>query len=82
MKTPMKRTQQKNPKREPQPQLRVKASEGDLTTYRETARRFGYSEMAPFVRRLLDAASRSNPDTGLIQFFRGSDGVGDAFRAA
>lgn len=58
------------------PQIRIKTELEAIERHRETARKFGYSSLAPFIRRLLDAADKANPDTGVINFFRGSDDAG------
>lgn len=58
------------------PQIRVKTDAVAIERHRKTAERFGYSQLAPFVRRLLDAADKANPETGVINFFRGSDDAG------
>lgn len=55
------------------PQLRVKVTDELLEMYHQTARRFGYAETGPFVRRLLDAARQGDPKSGMICINVGSD---------
>jgi len=72
----------KNKGRKTPPQLRVKATLPLMEQYEETARRFGYAETGPFVRRLMDAARQGDAKNGIIHFFLGNDGLGVPGRAA
>ena len=68
--------------RRTQPQLRVNATEALLKDYEETARRFGYGATGPFVRRLLDAAKKGDPNSGMICLYAGTDALDAPVRAA
>ena len=59
-------------KKKSPPQLRVKTTEADHRRYRALAQRYGYEEVAPFIRRLLDAADRAT-EPGIIRFLDGCE---------
>lgn len=59
----------------PSAQLRVKGTPELVASYDETAARWGYSDTAKFVRRLLDAARHADPNAGVIHFSAGYDGI-------
>lgn len=68
MARPMKLRNRKTP-----PQLRVRTTIPLLAEYKETAKRFGYGDVSPFVRRLMDAAKKAEPGSWIINLQSGSD---------
>lgn len=68
------RPKKKDPKK-PSAQLRVKGTPELIASYDDTAARWGCSDTAKFVRRLLDAARNSDPRFGVIHFHAGYDGI-------
>ena len=57
-----------------QPLIRVKTTQEDLDRYQALARRYGYAQISPFLRRLLDAADRAK-EPGVIRFMDGCESV-------
>lgn len=45
----------------------------EIGYYYDIAKMYGYAELAPFVRRLMEAAKRGNPRTGMMCFMDGYD---------
>lgn len=56
-------------------QVKFNAPLGSNERYAQIAARWKYEQFAPFMRKLLDAAEKGDPETGIIQFFRGSDSL-------
>jgi hypothetical protein len=59
-------------------QVKFQAPLGSQERYAAIAARWGYQQTSPFMRRLMDAAEKGDPSTGVIQFFRGSDSLKSA----
>lgn len=59
-------------------QVKFNAPLGSNERYAQIAARWKYEQFAPFMRKLLDAAEKGDPETGIIQFFRGSDSLRSA----
>ena len=67
MSTPALRTRLKLRNRKTAPQARFKTTLVRLQAYPRIAARWGYTELAPFLRDLLDAADAADPHSGVIQ---------------